>query len=78
MVSKQASTLLVSLFSTFKLSYQGIIAFVFKKYFMRNSNENLVDFGGLINGIFAGFIAITASNNCVETWAALLLDLSEE
>jgi ammonia channel protein AmtB len=45
---------------------------------MRNSNENLVDFGGLINGIFAGFIAITASNNCVETWAALLLDLSEE
>jgi Amt family ammonium transporter len=49
------------------------VACVFKKYIMRNPNGPRVDFGGLSNGILAGLVAITASNHCVEAWAALVI-----
>ena len=49
-------------------------------FFIKNkvSGQNLnvrYDFSGLTNGILAGLVAITASCNAVETWAAVVIGI---
>mmetsp|Transcript_1502 Transcript_1502/g.2646 ORF Transcript_1502/g.2646 Transcript_1502/m.2646 type:complete len:272 (-) Transcript_1502:69-884(-) len=52
----------------------GLFTFFFKKHMAGGDIKNQrFDFMGLCNGVLAGLVAITASCDCVEPWAAIII-----
>lgn len=53
----------------------GLFTFVTRKYITGEKKDQRMDFQGLTNGILAGLVAITASCDCVESWAAVIIGI---
>ena len=53
----------------------GLFTFVSRKVITGERKDVRLDFQGLTNGILAGLVCITASCDCVESWAAMLIGI---
>jgi Amt family ammonium transporter len=53
----------------------GLFTFFFRKYITGEKKDVRLDFQGLTNGILAGLVCVTASCNCIESWAAVVIGI---
>jgi ammonium transporter, Amt family len=53
----------------------GLFTFATRKYITGEKKDQRMDFQGLTNGILAGLVAITASCDSVESWAAVIIGI---
>lgn len=53
----------------------GLLTFVIRKHITGENKDIRMDFQALTNGILAGLVAITASCDCVESWAAIVIGM---
>jgi Amt family ammonium transporter len=53
----------------------GLFTFVTRRVITGERKDVRLDFQGLTNGILAGLVCITASCDCVESWAAVLIGI---
>jgi Amt family ammonium transporter len=56
-------------------SIGGIFTFFTKRFITREKATTRMDFQALTNGILAGLVCVTASCNCIEPWASLLIGI---
>jgi ammonium transporter, Amt family len=53
----------------------GLMTFATRRIITGERKDVRLDFQGLTNGILAGLVCITASCDCVESWAAILIGM---
>jgi len=53
----------------------GLFTFFTRKHLTGEKKEIRMDFQGLTNGILAGLVAVTASCDSVESWAAVIIGI---
>ena len=53
----------------------GLFTFFTRKYITGERKDMRMDFQGLTNGMLAGLVCITASCDCVESWAAVIIGI---
>ena len=56
-------------------SIGGLFTLFTKSYITGIEQSCRMDFCGLTNGILSGLVCVTASCNCIESWAALILGI---